>query len=71
VAVIDHAGRVVRQLELPNQDSGYVRLRTPKSQHRRLNLALGGNRRKRHDPAQISTVGSLDGVGAADAKRHD
>ena len=26
VAVIDHAGRVVRQLELPNQDSGYVRL---------------------------------------------
>ena len=26
VAVIDHAGRVVRQLELPNQDSGYARL---------------------------------------------
>jgi hypothetical protein len=26
VAVIDPAGRVVRQLELPNQDSGYLRL---------------------------------------------
>ena len=26
VAVIDHAGRVVSQLELPNQDSGYARL---------------------------------------------
>jgi transposase len=26
VAVIDHAGRVVRQLELPNQDNGYARL---------------------------------------------
>ena len=26
VAVIDHGGRVVRQLELPNQDSGYARL---------------------------------------------
>ena len=26
VAVIDHAGRVVTQLQLPNQDSGYIRL---------------------------------------------
>jgi transposase len=26
VAVIDHAGRVVMQRELPNQDSGYIRL---------------------------------------------
>ena len=33
VAVIDHAGRVVRQLELPNQDSGYVRLLALLSSH--------------------------------------
>ena len=26
VAVIDHAGRVVRQLEVPNQDSGILTL---------------------------------------------
>jgi len=43
VAVIDHAGRVVRQLELPNQDSGYVRLLALLSSHNVVRVGIEGS----------------------------
>ena len=43
VAVIDHAGRVVRQLELPNQDSGYVRLLALLSSHNVVRVGVEGS----------------------------
>ena len=43
VAVIDHAGRVVRQLELPNQDSGYVRLLALLSSHHVVRVGIEGS----------------------------
>ena len=42
VAVIDHAGRVVRQLVLPNQDSGYVRLLALLTSHNVVGWASKG-----------------------------
>ena len=43
VAVIDHAGRVVRQLELPNQDSGYVRLLALLTSHHVVRVGIEGS----------------------------
>lgn len=43
VAVIDHAGRVVRQLELPNQDSGYARLLALLTSHNVLRVGMEGS----------------------------
>src|SRR5215218_5241997 len=43
VAVIDHAGRVVRQLELPNQDSGYVRLLGLLTSHNVVRVGMEGS----------------------------
>jgi hypothetical protein len=42
-AVIDHAGRVVRQLELPNQDSGYVRLLALLTSHNVVRVGVEGS----------------------------
>jgi transposase len=43
VAMIDHAGRVVRQLELPNQDSGYARLLALLSSHNVVRVGVEGS----------------------------
>src|SRR4029450_12528348 len=43
VAVIDHAGRVVSQLELPNQDSGYVRLLALLTSHNVVRVGIEGS----------------------------
>src|SRR5215217_6833184 len=43
VAVIDHAGRVVRQLELPNQASGYVRLLAVLTSHNVVRVGIEGS----------------------------
>ena len=43
VAVIDHAGRVVRQLELPNQDSGYARLLALLTSHNVVRVGIEGS----------------------------
>jgi transposase len=43
VAVIDHAGRVVRQLELPNQDSGYARLLALLTSHNVVRVGVEGS----------------------------
>src|SRR5215207_2993380 len=43
VAVIDHAGRVLRQLELPNQDSGYARLLALLSSHNVARVGVEGS----------------------------
>ena len=43
MAVIDHAGRVVRQLELPNQDSGYARLLAQLSSHNVARVGIEGS----------------------------
>jgi transposase len=43
VAVIDHAGRVVRQLELPNQDSGYVGLLALLSNYNVVRVGVEGS----------------------------
>src|SRR5215212_9332504 len=43
VAVIDHAGRVVRQLELPNQDSGYARLLALLGSHNVVRVGMEGS----------------------------
>ena len=43
VAVIDHAGRVVRQLVLPNQDSGYVRLLALLTSHNVVRVGIEGS----------------------------
>jgi transposase len=43
VAVIDHAGRVVRQLELPNQVSGYARLLALLSSHNVVRVGVEGS----------------------------
>ena len=43
VAVIGHAGRVVRQLELPNQDSGYAPLLALLSSHNVTRVGIEGS----------------------------
>ena len=43
VAVIDHAGRVVIQLQLPNQDSGYVRLLAVLTSHAVTRVGMEGS----------------------------
>src|SRR5215210_126716 len=43
VAVIDHAGRVLRQLELPNQDSGYARLLALLTSHNVARVGIEGS----------------------------
>jgi transposase len=43
VAVIDHAGRVVSQLELPNQDSGYARLLALLTSHNVVRVGIEGS----------------------------
>jgi transposase len=42
VAVIDHAGRVVRQLELPNQDSFNAHLLALLSSHNVVRVGIEG-----------------------------
>jgi transposase len=43
VAVIDHAGRIVRQLEMPSQDSGYAPLPAMLSSHNVVRVGVEGS----------------------------
>jgi transposase len=43
VAVIDHAGRLVTQLQLPNQDSGYIRLLAVLTRHTVSRVGMEGS----------------------------